>query len=999
FTGASDPYAVLSVGPSMARSRVVFQSLNPAWHQRFFLYVKDLQADTLKVRLYDKDLFSSDDDLGTCLLPLSSLVPDQVTEMSLPLKGPGGQGSVYLRLRLARFSDHLLTRLTSHGASIPIDGGPGPAALQALEQGMAAMAALGQFRDQVVKKVDELRGAASANDVALSPWQVLADMAGWQSSSSWAPVAFIANEATDTQVWLYRNVLTREVVVGFRGTEQQVKWKDFLTDLHLVPASLDPERVDSAGAGGLPGPMRILQAVLPSDQVQVHQGFLSAYDSVRPQLFHLLDCITRSPPTPSSPAPPPTPPTPAAPGALDPSSSASTSSGEGREAVLRRISQMLSQWSGGDWGSSSLGGSQQQGGGGSQAETSSAGTSSSSSSSNRGEEDPGRPWRVYITGHSLGGALATLCAYELAARQSPERARQAITMYSFGAPRAGNKAFAARYNTLVPDSWRVTNSNDIIPSVPRLLGYAHVKHSVRIVNGELHIQADGTTDVFGEGRGGLDVLQELAGRAREQVTSKRWEDVYEEVKAREMAVFDSLVNGTALEEHMETFYLSALQKVVLSSTAAAVATATAAPAGSTGWVEIHVKGEAAFYRSGCNHTAIGQVTATMSEVITACDNLKPALIPLAHRTCAEAAAAALAKRLRGQEPAGQPQPMPSLCFTPTQAVAQPGPAHAPCPTHLPDQPPSHPSQSQLQGSSQHHPALPALLHLPGLTILTRPATNPVTSPAEEQQPIIHTTEEQDEQTMPPSMQQDWATARAIAAEVLQQIQQVPALLRLLRSQPDSRVMLQLSTLQDTEVQLGRLEFALQHIMQPRPFQLAALPGKQGPGTPAPLQQGAIHFEQQQQQQQEPCKRRKRGLAAGPRDKQFERMGQEVMEVFGRCGSAEQQAQLLEKVLTSPQLQLAVQQAMEQPSTTKPFVAMPMVDQKRDDKHWDDECLTLLCSFAPDSVMQLCTLGKKLSVKMLNEYCKAVGLYVPAGTLRADLRCMVLEHLNEQAECD
>ncbi|KAJ9520716.1 hypothetical protein QJQ45_007582 [Haematococcus lacustris] len=180
-------------------------------------------------------------------------------------------------------------------------------------------------------------------------------------------------------------------------------------------------------------------------------------------------------------------------------------------------------------------------------------------------------------------------------------------------------------------------------------------------------------------------------------------------------------------------------------------------AGSTGWVEIHVEGEAAFYRSGCSHTAIGQVTAQMSEVISACDNLVPALIPLAHRTCAEAAAAALAvgKRLQGQE-----QPMPSLCSTPTQAAAQPGPAHAPCPHHLPDQPPSHPSQ--LQGSSQHHPALPALPHSPGLSILTRPATNPVTSPAVEQQPIIHTTQEQDEQTMPPSMpkqQQDWATAR------------------------------------------------------------------------------------------------------------------------------------------------------------------------------------------------------------------------------------------------
>ncbi|KAJ9530902.1 hypothetical protein QJQ45_028809, partial [Haematococcus lacustris] len=109
-----------------------------------------------------------------------------------------------------------------------------------------------------------------------------------------------------------------------------------------------------------------------------------------------------------------------------------------------------------------------------------------------------------------------------------------------------------------------------------------------------------------------------------------------------------------------------------------------------------------------------------------------------------------------------------------------------------NQPPSHPSQSQLQGSSQHHPALPALLHLPGLSILTRPATNPVTSPAEAQQPIIHTTEEQDEQTMPPSMpkqQQDWATARPFSTS-----------------------------------------------------QLAALPRDQGPGTPAPLQQGAIHFE-------------------------------------------------------------------------------------------------------------------------------------------------------------
>ena len=48
-------------------------------------------------------------------------------------------------------------------------------------------------------------------------------------------------------------------------------------------------------------------------------------------------------------------------------------------------------------------------------------------------------------------------------------------MYSFGAPRAGNRLFADEYNRVVRDSWRCTNSKDVVPSVPRLLGYAHVR--------------------------------------------------------------------------------------------------------------------------------------------------------------------------------------------------------------------------------------------------------------------------------------------------------------------------------------------------------------------------------------------------------------------------------------------------------------------------------------------------------------------------------------------
>lgn len=65
-------------------------------------------------------------------------------------------------------------------------------------------------------------------------------------------------------------------------------------------------------------------------------------------------------------------------------------------------------------------------------------------------------------------------------------------MYNYGSPRVGNAAFARTYDQCVPDSWRVTNRLDVVPRVPRLMGYCHVGNSVSIttdgkfeVNGEL----------------------------------------------------------------------------------------------------------------------------------------------------------------------------------------------------------------------------------------------------------------------------------------------------------------------------------------------------------------------------------------------------------------------------------------------------------------------------------------------------------------------------------
>lgn len=80
--------------------------------------------------------------------------------------------------------------------------------------------------------------------------------------------------------------------------------------------------------------------------------------------------------------------------------------------------------------------------------------------------------RVWLTGHSLGGALAMLCA------RAWEEAVAGV--YTFGQPRAGDAAFARDYNELLADrTFRVIRATDIVPRVPWLLGaYRHAGHEI-----------------------------------------------------------------------------------------------------------------------------------------------------------------------------------------------------------------------------------------------------------------------------------------------------------------------------------------------------------------------------------------------------------------------------------------------------------------------------------------------------------------------------------------
>lgn len=72
--------------------------------------------------------------------------------------------------------------------------------------------------------------------------------------------------------------------------------------------------------------------------------------------------------------------------------------------------------------------------------------------------------KIYVTGHSLGGALALLCAYEL-----DRQGFNVAQVYTFGQPRVGNAAWVRMYESrLGLKTWRFVYQEDIVPRVPHL---------------------------------------------------------------------------------------------------------------------------------------------------------------------------------------------------------------------------------------------------------------------------------------------------------------------------------------------------------------------------------------------------------------------------------------------------------------------------------------------------------------------------------------------------
>jgi len=92
---------------------------------------------------------------------------------------------------------------------------------------------------------------------------------------------------------------------------------------------------------------------------------------------------------------------------------------------------------------------------------------------------------LYVTGHSLGAALATLCGFMFS-----QELKTQITVVSFASPRVGNaewkNAFEKQHNLV---HYRIANNRDIVTAFP-MYNYHHVGKTIRLFENSYSIFVD-----------------------------------------------------------------------------------------------------------------------------------------------------------------------------------------------------------------------------------------------------------------------------------------------------------------------------------------------------------------------------------------------------------------------------------------------------------------------------------------------------------------------------
>jgi hypothetical protein len=86
---------------------------------------------------------------------------------------------------------------------------------------------------------------------------------------------------------------------------------------------------------------------------------------------------------------------------------------------------------------------------------------------------------IVLTGHSIGGVFASLCAVDFKQRTDID-----TSVYTFGSPKVGDKTFKINYDLLVPYTYRFVNSTDIVATTiiqNKLFAY-HVGILIQIID-------------------------------------------------------------------------------------------------------------------------------------------------------------------------------------------------------------------------------------------------------------------------------------------------------------------------------------------------------------------------------------------------------------------------------------------------------------------------------------------------------------------------------------
>lgn len=552
-----DTFVVLQVGDQEPiRSETARGTETPQWEENQVIYVKGAAGATLVASVYFENPLSGE---GPQLLGRTQLKVDELRDKSLSLWGEqralSGGGRLELKAQFIEFGDEAnldLERL--QGLIGAFDTGALANTLgRALGQWRASRAVAestgtsGEKRGSRLGKQQleltrpdswfgqDVRGPMGAAGV---DWSQLAGELGGAAcaGAAFEACCFVENPRTNTQCGIWRQQESKTLIISFRGTQQD-QLTDIITDISLMqrPATRKAEEADASMLEAR-GRRRDASSALRS----IFEDALAALavDDASNALERVAEASVAAEQLRSALQ---------AEGALMPAAQVEQDAAlqprvhtgfyAALDSVLPAVIRLVRMCTA-----------------------------------------DGEGWTVLVTGHSLGGALATLCSWEIEAQRALELPNvNKVSMYNFGSPRVGNTPFADSFDASIPEAFRVVNDADIVARVPRTANisfageWQQVGRTVMVQSmGKVDIEGGAKAPIWVEGEdpGGCPLLSgELSAPKTMQSGSKSLGAFVQafgasEFVQRELEMMKSVFGGQGIADHLEDAYYAGMAAAV-----------------------------------------------------------------------------------------------------------------------------------------------------------------------------------------------------------------------------------------------------------------------------------------------------------------------------------------------------------------------------------------------------------------------------------------------------